>query len=99
MGFKISRMSKGDWGNTKAYFDIQDSDGFVIKGFRLMNSENGMFVSFPSQKQQDGQFKDTIYADKGLRADVYKIAIDYYENPEGHNSDNTLKPPPFSPQP
>ena len=50
---KIERMNKGSWGKVRAFFDLATSDGFIIKGFKLIEGINGLFVSMPSQKGND----------------------------------------------
>ena len=77
---KISRMNKGEWGNVKAYFDIETVEHFIMKGFKIVLGSNGLFVSFPSQKNKDDEYNDTIFADKQLRAEVEKFAMEYFQN-------------------
>lgn len=54
-------------GNTIAFvnleFDIPELRGiFVVKGLTLVKGKKGMFVSFPSQKNnKDGKYYDTVY--------------------------------------
>ena len=35
-------------GNLKAYVDISIDDAIIIKGFKVMDGKNGLFVSMPS---------------------------------------------------
>ena len=49
-----------------------------MKGFKLVQGINGLFVGFPSQKGNDEEYYDTIYAEKTLREELSQIAIDYY---------------------
>ena len=72
---KISRMKKGDWGKIKAFFDLETSDGFTIKGFKLVDGNDGMFVGFPSQKNNDDEYYDTVWADKDVKMEVKKKAL------------------------
>ena len=71
-------MNKGEWGKIKAFFDIETEEGFVMKGFKLVHGINGLFVGFPSQKGNDEEYYDTVYAEKTLREELTQIAIDYY---------------------
>ena len=41
---KISRMNKGEWGNVKAYFDIETVEHFVMKGFKIVLGSNGLLL-------------------------------------------------------
>ena len=77
---KISRITKGSWGKVRAFFDLETSDGFTIKGFKIIEGINGIFVSMPSEKNKDGEYQDTIFASKQLRQEVNKIALEEYNN-------------------
>ena len=77
---KISRMSKGEWNKVKAFFDLQTEEGFTLKGFKLVEGATGMFVGFPSQQNKDGEYQDTIFADKTLRQKVNQVALEHYKN-------------------
>ena len=76
---KITRMNRGSWGNVLAYFDLETTDGFTIKGFRLLKGENGRFVGFPSQKNNDGEYHDTVWADKDIKDKVVELAKKEYD--------------------
>ena len=76
---KISRMNIGSWGKVRAFFDLTTQDGFTIKGFKLIEGINGLFVSMPSQKGSDEEYYDTIWVDsKALRDDLNKLALEAY---------------------
>ena len=66
----ISRMNKGIWGKVHAFFDVKTTEGFIIKGFRLVEGINGKFVAMPSTKGQDGEFYDTVLADKEIQEKI-----------------------------
>ena len=88
---KISRMNKGSWGKIKAFFDIAididvlDDNGdhtfqeLTIKGFKLVEGINGLFVGFPSEKGQDGEYYDSVWAEKNVKDKVTKLALEYHE--------------------
>ncbi len=78
---KIVRMKKGSWGKVKAFFDLETEDGFTIKGFKIVEGIDGEFVGFPSQKNNDGEYHDTVFADKDLKEQVKELAISEYDNP------------------
>ena len=101
---KIQRMNKGEWGKIKAFFDLETEEGFTVKGFKLVQGINGLFVGFPSQKGSDDEYYDTVWADKELRDSLSQLAIDYYgqdvmpiNNSMSSNNDNlTSNPAPTS---
>jgi len=60
---KIVRMNplKSDGGGkTAAFFDVQTDDGITLKGFRLVNGNNGLFLSSPDQKGKDVKYYETV---------------------------------------
>jgi stage V sporulation protein G len=75
---KIERMNKGSWGKIRAFIDVRTDDGFVIKGFKLIEGVNGLFVGFPSQKSTDGEYHDTVWADKEIKDQLSQLAIKGY---------------------
>ncbi|MBX3008391.1 MAG: septation protein SpoVG family protein [Melioribacteraceae bacterium] len=79
---KIVRMSKleNSNGKTQAYFDIQTSDGIVLKGFRIVSGTNGLFVSAPNEKGKDGKYYDTIVLPKEMKEELQKTALEEFEN-------------------
>ena len=71
-------MNKGNWGKVRSFFDVQTEEGFTMKGFKLVEGINGLFVGFPSQKGNDEEYRDTIWADKDLKDELTKLAIQEY---------------------
>ena len=88
MIMKIERMNKGSWGKVRAFFDLNTTEGFTIKGFKIIEGINGLFVSMPSQKGSDGEYYDSVFATKELRDELNKIALDNY----GSNYSETTAP-------
>ena len=85
---KIERMNKGSWGKVRAFFDLTTTEGFIIKGFKIIEGINGLFVSMPSQKSNDGEYYDSVFATKELREKLNKTALDHY----GSNYSETTAP-------
>ena len=75
---KIERMNKGQWGKVRAFFDLTTQEGFTIKGFKIIEGINGLFVSMPSQKSNDGEYYDSVFATKETRDQLNKVALDEY---------------------
>ena len=98
---KIERMTKGSWGKIRAFFDLQTEEGFTIKGFKLVEGINGLFVGFPSQKGSDEEYHGTVWADREIKEQVNQLAIKTYGQevmapPPGIDDDF---PPPPNPEP
>jgi len=98
---KIERMNKGSWGKVRAFFDIRTQEGLVVKGFKIMEGINGLFVSMPSQKgknqQGEDEWFDTVWVEKELRDQLNQLALDAYSGdfsdtlsaPAQDSNDNT----------
>ena len=71
-------MTKGSWGKIRAFFDLQTQEGFTLKGFKLVEGINGLFVGFPSQKGNDDEYRDTVWADRELKDELTQMAIKEY---------------------
>ncbi|MEG8945793.1 septation protein SpoVG family protein [Rosettibacter firmus] len=77
---KITRMSKlNSEGKTLAFLDIETDDGIIIKGFRLVNGTNGIFLALPDAKGKDGKFYETVILPKEMKKQLEKIAIEEYK--------------------
>ena len=78
---KIIRMnplkSEGS-GKTAAFFDVQTDDGITLKGFRLVNGSNGLFLSSPDQKGKDGKYYETVILPKEMKSDLEKMAFEEF---------------------
>ena len=59
---KIVRMTKVEYGKIIAFFDIETSEGLVIKGFKLIRmDEENIFVGSPSKKDgSDDKYNDIV---------------------------------------
>ncbi|MBU1113255.1 MAG: SpoVG family protein [Candidatus Omnitrophica bacterium] len=59
--FKVARLHKleGD-GPTKAFCDLAISDEFLVKGFRVVEGKNGLFVGLPRQATKNGKWFDQV---------------------------------------
>ena len=75
----IDRMKRGQYGKILAFFDIKTDEGFIMKGFKIIDGNDGLFVGFPSKQNKEDQYNDTVFADKELKNKVAVMAISYYQ--------------------
>lgn len=47
---------------TKAFIDLELDGTLVIKGLTLVDGENGLFLSFPSTKGNNGKYYNSVYS-------------------------------------
>lgn len=81
---KISRMNplKGE-SKTAAFFDVQTDEEIIIKGFRIVNGSNGLFMAAPDEKGKDGKFYDKVILPKELKDKLEKMALEEYNRIKG----------------
>jgi len=58
---EVARMHKleGD-GALKAFVDILIGDSFLIKGMRIIEGKNGLFVGMPREQGKDGKWYSNV---------------------------------------
>lgn len=79
---RINSLTPGE-GNVKAIASANLDDCFAVRNIRVMEGKNGLFVSMPSQKGQDGEYHDICFPTtaelrkqlNGAVAEAYKQAI------------------------
>ena len=74
---EILRMTKGSWGKIKAFFDLK-VNGITIKGFKLIEGINGMFVGVPSVKK-DEKYENIVDVQKDIVEELRELANKHYE--------------------
>ena len=61
MKMEVTRIHKLDGtGPTKAFVDVELEDSFIIKGVRIVEGSNGLFVSLPREEGRDGKWYHTV---------------------------------------
>lgn len=71
--------SKGD-GAQKASATVNINGQFAIRGLKIMEGSKGLFVSMPSFKAGNGEYKDICFpCTKESRADFDKVVLAAYE--------------------
>ena len=48
-------------GKLKAYATMVIDDCFIVRDMKVIQGENGLFVSMPSRRKKDGTFKDVAH--------------------------------------
>ena len=69
---KYTKLDNGN--NTKGFLTIKTSEGFEMKGFKLIEGENGLFVGAPSQKGKDEKWYDMVWIPKELNEKLVELA-------------------------
>ena len=45
----------------KAFANVTFDNSFVVRNIKVVEGSNGVFLSMPSRKMQDGTYKDTVH--------------------------------------
>ncbi len=92
---KIERINKGNWGKVIAFFDVRTSDGIIVKGWSLVEGNNGVFVGKPSKKNNDGEYHDIAWIpDDNVKDELLRLAKEAY----GGGLDNERQPESSAPE-
>jgi len=69
-------------GSTLAFASVKIDDLAVIRGIRIVAGENGLFMSMPQSKGNDGKYHDTAFPSmKGLHKQVRRAVLEEYKSP------------------
>ena len=92
---KITRISNVNWGPrslTKATFDIETTEGFIMRDFQMKEGQFGIFVEAPQKpckpyQTKEGKTKEwtdviSIFGKKGLKEQLIQMASEAYD-PDG----------------
>jgi len=72
--------------NILAGASITIENSFVVTGLKVINGSNGLFVSMPSRKTDDGQWKDTSFPiNKETRDLIQQTVLDKYNEGDKYN--------------
>ena len=71
--------------NLKAFFDLETSEGIVIKGFKIADGKNGHFVAVPSEQDKNDKSKywDKVIVPKELKEQLTSMALEEYSKLSG----------------
>lgn len=59
---KIACRPYSGTSNIKAFIDLTVDETLVIKGLMLVEGKKGLFLSFPSEKGNDGKYYNSVYS-------------------------------------
>ena len=77
------KIFEGEWGKTKAMVTLEFDKCFVVSGFKIIEGNNGFFVSMPNVKNPNGEYKDTCFPiTKEFREEIIKTVLDKFSGVE-----------------
>ncbi|MFA5336906.1 MAG: SpoVG family protein [Candidatus Omnitrophota bacterium] len=80
--FKVARLHKFDGtGAIKAMCDISISDQLVVKGFKIIEGKNGLFVGVPQEKGKNGKWYNNVFPlTPEVRETINKTVLSAYQD-------------------
>ena len=83
-GLTVERLVKFDGeGSLKAFCDLAIGKAFLVKGLRVVNGKNGLFVSMPRQQGKDSKWYDNVVAlTKEAKQEVGRVVLEAYGKEE-----------------
>jgi stage V sporulation protein G len=70
-------------GPTKAFCDLLILDTFLVRGLRVVEGKNGLFVGMPREQGRDGKWYETFYpVAKDMRKGLEELVLDSYNEKE-----------------
>jgi stage V sporulation protein G len=68
-------------GNTKAFASVAVDDLIVIRGIRVVEGKNGLFVTMPQSQDKEKNYHDIAFSvSADLRKAINKSVLDLYES-------------------
>lgn len=66
-------------GKIRATLDIRTTEGFIIRGFKVVEGEKGLFVGMPSERTRTGKYLDLVRVeDPTLKEMLESLILDEY---------------------
>lgn len=85
-GMKVVNMKQFSGSNNlKAFFDLETSEGIIIKGFKIADGKNGLFAAVPSEQDKNDKSKywDKVVMSKEMKEQLTSMALDEYSKLAG----------------
>ncbi len=81
MELSVKRLVKFDGeGSLKAYCDLAIGDQFLVKGLRVVQGKNGLFVSMPREQGKDQKWYDNVVLlTDETKTDVSRVVLAAYQ--------------------
>ena len=80
-GLSVKRMIVFDGeGSLKAFCDLAVGELFLIRGLRVVEGKNGLFVTMPRQQGKDAKWYDSVSAvTKKAQEAVQEVVLEAYQ--------------------
>lgn len=74
------RVTLRDEERLKGFANVTFDEAFVVRGMKIIQGNNGFFVSMPSRKRPDGTYQDIAHpVSKEMRETIEMKVLEAYE--------------------
>lgn len=82
LSLKVTRLHRiNGEGNLKAFADIALNESLLLKGLRIVEGRNGLFVSMPREKGRDNRWYETVHPlSKQVKEEIANAILSVYNN-------------------
>ncbi|MCE1229167.1 MAG: SpoVG family protein [Firmicutes bacterium] len=82
---RIAKIDGDD--KLRAFASIVIEDGFLVGDLRVLEGEEGYFVTMPSKRKRDGSYKDIAFPlNNEVREHIERKVLLAYETATGHRA-------------
>lgn len=80
--FKVTRLHRLDGASSiRAFVDVAINESLLLKGLRIVQGKNGLFVSMPREKGKDDKWYETIHPmSKQVKEEISSAILSAYNN-------------------
>lgn len=81
-GVEVLKLRRLDGDSSlKAFADVSFAGVFVVRGLKVVEGKNGLFVGMPQERGKDGRWYNAAYpVTKEFRELLTEIVLQAYEN-------------------
>ncbi len=84
-------ISLRDEDRLKAFVNVTFDNCFVVRGMKIIEGSDGLFISMPSRKAEDGTYRDVAHPiNNEFRQKIEKAILAKYEDVIGGQSPKKL---------
>jgi len=82
LNFSVKRLYRFNGDSAlKAIVDVAIGEEFLVKGFRLVEGKNGLFVAVPRQQGNDGKWYGTAFPlTEEAKRELDRVILEFFED-------------------
>lgn len=84
MIIKVERIHKLDTDKAlKGFVDVNIEDSIILRGLRIVDGKNGLFIGMPTERSAEGKYYDRInIVNEEIKKQLEEVVLLAYNNPD-----------------